>query len=66
MQREGTALMRENLRRRHPTATDAEIAALLDQVLEFAAAREDVSGVTGTSGRRQGVFERRWMSGPVK
>jgi hypothetical protein len=29
MQREGTALMRENLRRRHPDASEAEVDALL-------------------------------------
>lgn len=30
MQREGTERMRQNLRRRHPTASEAELDALLD------------------------------------
>jgi hypothetical protein len=33
MQREGTALMRENLRRRHPDASEAELDALLERWL---------------------------------
>ena len=33
MQREGTALMRENLRRRHPQATSLEIDSLLERWL---------------------------------